>query len=191
MIARAARDIQRDWNYWFMEAQTTIPVLAGTQSYALPTDYKELIKNGLQALETTGAYYLDPIAPLLPGEGFNSFRDAVNGDAYPSFYEIFGTNILFYPILTGACTVRMRYYKFLPNPSAADFTNPVGVSNALTVACPLGISALAAMEYAGIQKEADLVQLYAQEAKDSIDILKMEDQKWRRPEVTQVRFKDL
>jgi hypothetical protein len=173
-----------------MEASTTITVLAGVSDYPLPTGYKELIKNGLQPLDASSGSYLDPISPLYVGEAFNYFRDPVNGSPFPTHYEIFGTNITFHPVLSAGCTVRMRYYRFLDRPATADFTTGA-VSDALTMACPLGIAALAAMEFAGIQKEADVVQMCAGEAKDEIDMLKAEDQKWRRPEALQVRFTDL
>lgn len=192
MIARAHRDIQRDWNYWFMEASTTISVTAGVSSYALPTNFKELIKKGLQAVDSSSGYYLDPLSPLYPGEAFDSFRDPVNGAPYPTHYEIYEDMIHIYPIPSGAFTIRMRYYKYLDRPTAADFgAPPISVSDALTIACPLGIAALAAMEFAGIQKEADVVQMCLSEVKDSIDTLKQEDQKRRRAEALQVRYADL
>jgi hypothetical protein len=192
MISRAHRDIQRDWNYWFMEADTTISVIAGTQTYAIPTNYKELMKKGLQVLDSASGSYLDPLSPLYSGEAYDYFRDSVNGAEFPSHYEIYDGNIVFYPIPSSAYTVRMRYYKFLPKPVLADFgAPPISVSDALTLACPLGIAAIATMEMAGIQKEIDVVQMCQSEAKDSIELLKSDDQKRRRPEVLQVRYRDV
>jgi hypothetical protein len=191
MIARAHRDIQRDWNYWFMETETTIPVLAGTSAYALPAGYKELIPGGLQAYDAVSLCYRDVIPPLYPGEAWENYRDPINGASFPSFYEIFGGNIVFYPLPSAAYTVRMRYYEYLDRPTVGDFVAGVTSSDALTLGCPLAVAALAAMEMAGIQKEMDVVQICMAEAKDEVELLRAEDQKYRRPEVLRTRYVDL
>jgi len=43
IIANVHRKLQQDYNYWFMQTWGTITTVAGTYSYSLPTDFKEMI----------------------------------------------------------------------------------------------------------------------------------------------------
>jgi hypothetical protein len=43
LILQQHKEVQDNYNFWFMRAKAAISIVSGTDTYALPGDYKELI----------------------------------------------------------------------------------------------------------------------------------------------------
>lgn len=43
LILHNHRELQQEYNYWFMREEATISILEGVDTYALPADYKQII----------------------------------------------------------------------------------------------------------------------------------------------------
>lgn len=96
---------KHDWRY--AEKSYTLPIVAGTSSYTVPTDWgRPLI-----------SWYLDPVTSGYRSVQFKTKDEfdqaypnpaAVTGN--PAAYTVFGTTLSIGPTPTGAVTVTLNYY---------------------------------------------------------------------------------
>jgi len=180
LIANAHRKIQKDYNYWFMEATATNALIAGTANYALPAGFKEIIREGIRLVDATSGDYNIPIKPLMPNDAYIDHRGASDEADYPNYYEIYGGELVLYPTpsLDGV-VLNMRCYVYLDRPPAVfDATY-----DDLTRNGHGAIVALAAAEMCKIQEEYQKAQVFEAEAAAEIELLKVEDDRLRRAEI--------
>lgn len=89
--------VQRDYNYWFMYMNTTLPLISGTDTYALPAMYKELV-----ILDTDNSW------EMLGNNLF--FKDGISKDEEPRFdYWKFIETPVWADTYTDAVTTSLHY----------------------------------------------------------------------------------
>ena len=71
IIDNCHRRIQQRKNYWFMEYTATIAVTPAVESYALPTDFKEIDRCGFRPYNATTTDYETPLSQMGAGESFS------------------------------------------------------------------------------------------------------------------------
>jgi hypothetical protein len=185
VIGQVHHNIQTKRNYWFMEAVTTFPIVAGTMLYDLPVNFKEIVLGGLRFVDATSGQYYPQLKMILPID-YNCFSD--NGTAdYPEYYEIWGGQLALYPMPKSNQTLHMRYYKYFDRPPAVF----AGTSDLLTIHGSEAIYDLAAAEVLLAQEEYQKAALYDKKGSDALELLNFEDEDRRRPEVTQVRYQEV
>jgi len=92
LIMQKHHEVQQNYNFWFNRVRTTLPIVTGTDTYALPANYKEMIS-------------IDPDNESSIGE-----------------YELIADNIVFKDEPTEDVTVQMDLWQYLPSPAAWDGT---------------------------------------------------------------------
>jgi hypothetical protein len=92
LILQKHHEVQQNYNFWFNRVRTTLAIVTGTDTYALPADYKEMIG-------------IDP-----------------DNESSISEYELIGNNIIFTDEPTSDVTVQMDLWQYLPSPAAWDGT---------------------------------------------------------------------
>lgn len=92
LILQQHHEVQQNYNFWFNRVRTTLAIVTGTDTYALPADYKEMI-----GIDLEDEYGL--------GE-----------------YELIGDNVIFKDEPTKDVTVTMDLWQYLPSPAAWDGT---------------------------------------------------------------------
>jgi len=92
LILQQHHEVQQNYNFWFNRVRTTLPILTGTDTYALPANYKEMIG-------------IDPDNESSIGE-----------------YELIADNIVFTNEPTADVTVQMNLWQYLPSPTVWDGT---------------------------------------------------------------------
>jgi len=187
IIANAHRKIQQDWNYWFMEAETTITLAAGTPSYALPTGFKEIFPRGLRLKDSSTGDFDLPLSPLLPNEAYETFRDSDDEADYPLYYEIFGGSLYLYPTPQLAGVVAyLRYYKYLDRPP----TTFAATTDILITEGANAVIFLAASEICKIQEEYQKAQILEAEGVAQVNLLQSLDQRMKQSELNEIRYRD-
>lgn len=185
IIANAHRKIQEDYNYWFMEQAGTNVLIDGTANYALPVGFKEIIQNGLQLVDATTGDYTLPLSPMQPNDTFNHFRDADEEADYPTFYEIFGGEIILHPTpsLSGV-VMRLRCFSYLARPPAV-----FGVTyDDLTRGGHNAIIYEACANICRIQEEYQKEQRFMEQFRVEIERLMQSDARMRRAECNTVLY---
>jgi hypothetical protein len=111
-IKSAHRMLNRDYPFWFSLTTNTITTIAGTQTYLLPTDYREMEKAFFTIyLQTYGGScltQLDITDHLDRGLQYSSSQTE-----YPTQFRIDGTYLYLYPIPSEVRTLNLLYWKFL------------------------------------------------------------------------------
>lgn len=185
MIADVHQKIQQERNYWFMEASSTISLVDGTANYALPTDFKELMKSGLRTRDVTTLDYYPPLSPMYPGEYDNTHRDSDYEAPYPQYFEVRANELYLYPTPNQASTLYMWYYKFLPRPVTAVFDTS---TDSLTEYGYEAICYLTAANMCKILQEYTKAQVFMQDGMAALDTLMRIDISRRRSYVDSVRY---
>lgn len=111
-IRGTQRMINRDYPFWFTVSLATIVTAVGTQSYALPTDFKEIEKAWFTV---EGQSYGRPVLTQLDiadhiDMGLQTSDAQVE---YPEIFRIDGSMIYFYPIPSEIRTCNILYWQFL------------------------------------------------------------------------------
>lgn len=88
MILQKHHEIQQNYNFWFNRVRTTLLIIPGTDTYALPTNYKELID-------------IDP-----------------DQEAGLSEADFIDETIIFKEEPTASAAVTMNLWQYLPTPTA-------------------------------------------------------------------------
>ncbi len=172
IIDNCARKIMEEDSFHFMEAVSTTAIVIGTGSYALPTDYKEMIQ--ATVLTSTGVY--SPILlRMIVKERLSEHRDPAATASYPTSYEIFADTIYLDVLPQEAGTLTLRYYKYLPRVVA------MSDHNALTdtMAGADAIIFRTCTFVATFQKDANMVSYYDAKAQEALDKLKRLDGAYR------------
>jgi len=119
IIANVCRKIMQDFNYWFMHTWTEQALVSGTQSYVLPSGYKQVI-NVLMEAEEEGLFR-KPLVPL-GGTEAQDYSWQTDGTAdNPIYYEITDEIITFYPIPSASRNVHIIYWEILSRPTTSGF----------------------------------------------------------------------
>lgn len=188
-IANAYRQIQQDYNYWFMRAYTSFPTVVGYQTYGLPDEFKELIS--VQFKKEDEDYFLDPLSILKLTQPFKSQWNAnTPAKEYPDFYEFVGEDITIYPAPSEIRTLHLIYWSFFARPTAAYFTLATTIENDVTKYAGDIISYMAAADYSLIQKEYDQYQIYSGKSKELIVELKQEDYRRRQANMQFITYEE-
>lgn len=183
IIDNCHRRIQQAKNYWFMEYTATIAVTAGTESYALPTDFKEIDRCGFKPYNATTTDYETPLSQMGAGESWSTFKLHTDTADYPTAYSIFGGALFLKPIPSLDITLYLRYYRYLPrlvNDADEDVLCLQGYEAIINFACA---------EYLEITKENNESQVYLARANDAIEVLRKEDMSNRRAEIKEIDFR--
>lgn len=172
VIDNCARKIMEEDNFHFMEAVSTTAIVIGTGTYALPTDYKEMIQ--ATVLTSTGVY--SPILlRMITKERLAEHRDPTATASYPTSYEIFADTIYLDVLPQEAGTLTLRYYKYLPRVVAMSDHNDLTDSMAGADAIIYRVCNFIAT----FQKDANMVSYYDGKAQEALDKLKRLDNAYR------------
>lgn len=95
LILNKHKEIQDNYNFWFMRAKADISLIAGSDTYALPDDYKQMIS--------------------LTYEGEN----------YDKEFQFIVDDIYFPEAPEEDKDITMDYWKYIPTPAWADDTSDV------------------------------------------------------------------
>ncbi len=188
VIANVHRRIQEDRNFWFMEKAGTISVVSGTQNYALPTGFKEIVPKGLRIADADSGNFYEPLSPLHPDDAYSHFRDVNETSDYALYYEIYGGQLYLYPMPSLAVTLSIRYYGYLDRPVAATFTTETDI---LTQEGADAIVAYSAAEMLRYMNELNRAQMYEAEGNAALEILHQKDHKMRRAEINTCRYRGI
>lgn len=177
IIANMHRDIQIDYNYWFMESWTIVESIAGTQGYAMPDNFKELVNAMWQVIDSiaTDPYFTEPLKVWSTKEahvlGWVNNNQRVE---YPTHFEIKdGISLILYPIPEETDReLNVIYTRFLDRPTTVDFSTDTDI---LTQRGAEAIIALATAKMFRILQEMNMSQVYDGEARRYIELLKRED----------------
>ncbi len=183
IIDNCHRRIQQGKSYWFMEYNDTIAITAGTESYALPANFKEIDRAGFRPYNATTTDYEIPLSQMGAGESWSTFRLHTDTADYPTCYSIFGGVLFLRPIPSLNITLYLRYYRYLDR--LANDTDE-------DVLCLYGYEAitnLACAEYLEITKEFGESQTYLARANDALEVLRKEDMARRRKEITEIDYR--
>ena len=94
-------------NFSFMEVSTTTPTVDGTQSYAIPTDYKDELQVYLVTSNTK-----KQLTKWVGSEAEKNFtKDNTEGEPYA--YWIWDDKVWLYPIPDAVYTITYRYYEYV------------------------------------------------------------------------------
>jgi hypothetical protein len=190
IIANMHRDIQVDYNYWFMQTWSIITSIAGTQAYTLPIDMKDIISL-LWAKEDTTAtytYFTDPLTIISNQEAHLKWKDNNNSTEYPMICEIIdGQGVVLYPIPEeSGRELHVIYYAFLDRPGATTFTTDTDL---LTQFGAEAIIALSSAKMLRILQEVNQANVFDLEAKREIELLKKEDYRRRQSNLESVHYR--
>ena len=183
IIANIHRKIQQERDYWFMEAETTIPVLAGSNGFALPALFKEVVRCGFRFQDGSGNYDY-PLTALNVGEEWQIYRQATDVSEYPEYYDIFGGLLYLKPAPSKDITLYIRCYKYLPKlnlPVDEDILCQFGYDAIINLSCA---------EYLEMNKEFQEAQAYAMRGLEALEILKKTDMQMRRAEIVEIEYGD-
>lgn len=152
LISQAHRRIQEEWDYWFMEENTTISVVSGISNYTMPTDIKREIS--LYFTNATTGYYESPLQKLMKGQMETTFTNPSATATYPTHYEIFGGSVsgtydtlYIYPEPSAASTLNLRYYKYFTRPTAGGSTDQVTVYAHYPIIYTVALELCMALDY--------------------------------------------
>jgi len=189
IISNMHRDIQTDYNYWFMQTWGIIDTVAGTQGYTLPTNFKELTTALWQVVDAvaTDPYFSEPLTVLSSPEAHLRWRDNNRRTEYPNYYEIIGgETIILYPIPEyDDRELNIMYWRYLDRPATATFTTDY---DELTTYGAEAIIALATAKMFRILQELNQATIYDLEAKRQIELLKQEDYRRRQCNLEMVKY---
>ncbi len=172
--------IQREWNYWFMEDSDTDTILAGTDTYTPPADWKCEMYDGFRTISTVG-YYLTPLTRVKINE-LSTFPDPLaTGEIL--YYANMAGLIGFYPTPIRDTAIFVLYYKFLPAPVNNNDEDVLMIHGA---DCIVNGSV---MELAETLENANKYQAYAQRYAQSLSVLRQLDQTKKSANVKQ-RYED-
>lgn len=187
IIEQCHRQVQEDYNYWFMHTWADIDCVAGTQSYALPALFKEQIAALWETIDAND----DP-------NGFSKTLQAIGlGDGptylwqrdgtaveYPEYIEITGDNLVIYDDLAEARTLYLVYWTFLSFP--ADLVT----EDALTQYGDWVLINMSSYRTAAQIKDWEAVQFYKGEYNETLESLKNEDRRRRQAPITEVTYNE-
>lgn len=177
-IADAHRRLQQDYNYWLMRANSVITTVSGTQAYALPTLYKEMI--GCVFKEQDEDYFREPLKPLDMYEPYESLWQGINSsEEYPRYYEVVDSNIVLYNPPNAARSLHVIYWTYLARPTSFTDNTATGSDDLTAVAGDI-IAKLAATKMLNVLDEFGKSQVYAKEADEQIRDLRKQDRKNRQ-----------
>lgn len=186
IIANAHRKIMQNDNFWFMHTWTTIDLVAGTQSYNLPTNIKEVIT---VTIKVDGEdYFTSPLSPLGGQEAHKLFWPGNNSTAdYPEWYELTDEAITLYPVPATSFTdaLHIVYWTFMPRPTTAGFT---AAYDALTDYGADAIIYRATADMAKILKEFDVAQVYQADFESEIELLRTESRRRTQANLYEVKY---
>ncbi len=183
IISRVHRNIQQDYNYWFMHTWTTIETSPGVASYPLTNDYKEMISCVYKVHDED--YFTPPLKPVTSEYAHSNFWPRKDSAEYARFYEITDRAITLYPFPSERRTLHIVYYGMLPAPE--NFTD---ASDQLSQAGGGAIIQLASAEIFKIQKEFDSMRVYLQDAGREIEYLKEEDRRRVQNQLYEVLYQE-
>lgn len=173
-IARAHRDIQTDWNYYFMEASSAPAVVSGVRSVALPTRFKKEI--ALKLYDPVNAVYKPELIRLGRGGVFAQFQNATDTADYPQYYEIWNGNIDLWPMPSENSVLNIRYYNYLA-------TLTLTTDHDALTDDPHGAEAIIArvvMDFASNIEYADKYEPFMARYNEAIRLLREKDQEYKR-----------
>lgn len=159
LIANAHRKIMMDDNYWFMHTWVELPIVSGTQSYALPSGFKEVITI-LFKVDGEDFFGL-PLSPLGGSEAHESKWQSDGTGEYAEWYEIVDEIITLYPEPSAARTLHLIYWKMFARPATATFT--ASTDDLTSYGADL-ITYMTVAEMFEIQREYDASQVYRMKA---------------------------
>lgn len=181
IIRTVCKRIQRDRNYWFMEASEVIPILAGDIDIDLPTNFKEIIRCGFRLLDDDGEQ-LSPLLQLVRGQQFLTSNTATT--EYPLYYYVFAGSLRVLPIPSKDVTLVVDYYGYLD-----DLIEDEDEDN-LSIEGDEAIINLACFEWCNMTKEFDEGQRYLAFANEALTILGETDVAKRYSESREIPYGD-
>ena len=188
IIANMHRDIQTDYNYWFMESWAEIDSIVGNQGYDLPANYKEIINCMWQVLDTdaTDPYFTDPLNNLSLRDAHLIWKDNNQRDEYPENFQIrLGMNLILYPIPSEIRRLVVVYNRYLDRPATATFSAD---TDDLTQYGAEAIISLSTAKMFRILQELNMSSTYDAEARRYIELLKREDFRRRQSLMNKVDY---
>lgn len=166
LIAFSHKNLQRHYNLWFMEATHEFTLVEDQLRYSLPDDFKEIIS--LLNYDVSEEKYGNEVHPIGRYTSAPS-QWPRNSSTYPhpAYYEVVGSNILFYPVSDDSANkVAMLYYRFIPFSTGETLVMENAGEILVDMVCA---------EVADARKEFDDSQIYRQRAGEKLLLLRQED----------------
>jgi hypothetical protein len=186
VIADIHRKLQEEYNFYFMRDTGTVTTTAGTASYSLPSDYKQIIT--VQAKVDGEDYYAVPMKPLGTGDAQSTYMRSDKEAEYPEAYDIVDDQIVFYPVPSeDSYEILLTYWKYLTAPTDATFDD---FEDDLTMAGSELMVLMGVVEMADVLKEWDTVNRYENKVASAFETLKRRDQRWRQSQIMEVEYSD-
>jgi hypothetical protein len=184
IIANTHRRIMSDYNYWFMQTYMTGTTTAGVNSYAMASNYKEIIS--VQFKTEGDGYFQPPCQPLTLGQAqIQQWTNLESTADYPFYYEIVSNDIVFYP--TPAQTdydFHIMYWRYLDGPTSAFVDGTSTESSSITVYSGDAVAYLAAADMLQIMDEFQKADIYKTKGYECIETLRQEDRSRRQNHIS-------
>lgn len=193
VIANAVRELQRDYNYWFMQANTALDVQGFVQSYDVPADFKEF-RAAMWKYDDEDGFSL-PLKLVSTAVGIEKWNsDDSDSSEYPEYIEMNGDSFTLYPdpnpnypLVVGDTgydatltrELHILYWAYLARPSAVTATFDA-YEDAMSIHGAEAVIDLAAAYMCELNSEYDRGVLFRNRASMAVDNLKKEDKRRRQ-----------
>lgn len=200
VVSNVVREIQRDYNYWFMALTTALAVQGYVQTYDVPDGFKEFRAAMWKYEDDDSDGFSLPLKLITTTEGVLLWNSDTDTTAeYPDYIEVNGDSFTLYPDpnpnypLTSDDSgyddtltreLHILYWGYL------DRVNVVAGStdeDAVTIHAADAVIYLSAAYMCELNGEYDRAALYRMRASEGLDNLKKEDKKRRQKAARRVQ----
>ncbi len=195
LIETTHRDIQKEYNYWFMYYTGEIASVEGAQNYLLPANFKEIISALWQTVDPEEIP--NGFSPLLSFVSSKEAHDALwqdDSSEYPHYAEITGTNIVLYPAPSEIRTLFVNYWGFSSREDDFDsFTDALTEhgGNAIVYRVCADMAPLMLFKTeADVMRSKMIMSSMAEKAYREIETLKGEDRRRRQSHLYKVKYQE-
>lgn len=185
VISEAHRQIQRDFNYWFMYLTADQVLTSGVSAYSFPgvdTDFKEII--GIIPYNSDGEFSAK-LGRMTPSDAKLAYPDSAATSKTPLNYTLDLATYTVYPEPSDSAeSLLVQYLQFLPKLIDNSDTDALTVEGAWVIIYKVAIDACIALDYS--EKLQTLPGRYA----EALNSLRMEDWSRKRGEMMYVDRND-
>lgn len=194
IVAQARKQIQEDYDYWFMEATHELPVIASDSTYDL--DFDNFKKEIRLWFEDENGDYVTPLTKLSKNEQDQHFTDADQEVKYPTHYYIDYNSstgyrrLNLYPIPEEDRTLHIRYYRYLDLLSDIELTWNTTEDN-LSIEAPSLLIWTAIRDITNIHTNLELLAMAENNIARELTSLKNKDWQYQRANTGRIRYSGL
>jgi len=181
IISILQQQIQEDYNFWFMEKETSISVIDGTTQYDLDSgNFKEEISF---RFENTNGDFLVPLERVREQKRLDLFRSASSTTEYPPWYykdwnaSTSYQRITLYPEPSVNHTLWLKYWGYLTKLTDATFDD---AEDTLSIESPMTLVYGAVEKICKSLEYYDKMALAKQDFQENLEILKNKSWSYRK-----------